>query len=250
MKRIKSWAIVLIPIIIILWFIFGIVPFYVSDISESTTRILSVSYASATALFTGIAFVVTYHFLSQQLKSIQEQQENLRIQQESLDKQQKVLIRQTNLGVFSDSMRLLMDNRKFTNCQEYIYSNNYLEDIKKVRSIVKVDEDSFVSLNDFRNACKIISSSTKYDKDEKKKFSDSYDKIKYFCKRMEFLGLIVSKEEAAKDLILSYYGPTIIDTYKRLQSLIEETRKNKDYDNLYGYYTELYNTVMLKERNN
>lgn len=246
MKNIKSCATVLIPLIIILWFAFGIVPFFVTDISEFTIRILNVSYASATALFTGIAFVVTYHFLSKQQESIKEQQENLKLQQESLDEQQKVLVKQTNLGVFSESMKLLMDNRKFTNCQEYIYSNNFLEDIRKVRAIVKVDEDSLVSLNDFRNACKIISSSTKYDKTEKKNFSDSYENIKYFCKRMEFLGLIVSKEEAAKDLILSFYGPTIIDTYKRLQSLIEETRKNKDYDNLYGYYTELYNTVMLK----
>lgn len=248
MKNIKSWATVLIPVIIILWFAFGIVPFFVTDISESTIRILNVSYASATALFTGIAFVVTYHFLSQQQESIKEQQENLKLQQESLDEQQKVLVKQTNLGVFSESMRLLMDNRKFTNCQEYIYSNNFLDDIRKVRAIVKVDEDNLVSLNDFRNACKIISSSTKNDKDEKKELSDSYDKIKYFCKRMEFLGLVVSKEEAAKDLILSYYGPTIIDTYKRLKTLIEETRKNRDYGNLYGYYTELYNTAMLKRK--
>ena len=66
---------------------------------------------------------------------------------------------------------------------------------------------------------------------------------------MEFLGVVVSKEEAAKELILSYYKITIKDTYNRLSSLIEATRNNKDSANLYGYYTELYNTVIANEKN-
>ena len=84
----------------------------------------------------------------------------------------------------------------------------------------------------------------------KKRLSDSYEKIRFFCMRMEFLGVVVSRENAAEALIIDYYGQTIIDTYGRLESLIETTRKNKDSASLYMYYTELYNKVMQKRETN
>ena len=241
----------ILAIIIIVWLVFLIVPFivYFLDSNLSTIKLLGVSFSAATALFTGIAFAVAFHSLSKQQESLIKQQENLELQQESLDMQQKTLIKQIDLSVFIDSIGLLMNNWKFNNCQDYIYSNNFLDDIKKVRKILNMDDDCPVSLNDYRSACKIFSGSKDVDESKKKSFSDSYEKIKYFCNRMEFLGVVVSKEEAAKELILSYYKITIKDTYNRLSSLIEATRNNKDSANLYGYYTELYNTVIANEKN-
>ena len=67
--------------------------------------------------------------------------------------------------------------------------------------------------------------------------------------RMEFLGVVVSRENAAELLIIDYYGPTITKTYERLRSLIETTRNNTDFANLYMYYTELYNKVKNKKHN-
>lgn len=239
MKRIKSLKTVFVCICIV-WLVFVIVPFIVWLLIPkfSIIKLWSVSFSAATALFTGIAFAVAFYSLYKQKESLIEQQENLKKQQKSLNEQQKALIKQINLRVFTDSMGLLMNNVKFNNCQAYIYSNNFLDDIKKVRGLLKLNEHDPVSLNDFNNACKYIS-----DEKERKKLYDSGENIKYFCNRMEFLGLVVSKEEAAKDLILSYYRYTIKETYEKLNSIIKETRKHKDYSYLYGYYTELYNTI-------
>lgn len=239
MKRIKSLKAVFICICIV-WLVFVIAPFIIWLLIPkfSILKLWSVSFSAASALFTGIAFAVAFYSLYKQKENLREQQENLYQQQKSLDEQQKALIKQINLQVFTDSMGLLMNNPKFNNCLAYIYSNNFTDDIKKVRKLLKLSEHDHISLNDFTNACKYIN-----DEKEKKDLYDSGEKIKYFCNRMEFLGVVVSKEEAAKDLILSYYRITIKFTYERLDSLIKETRKHKDYTDLYGYYTELYNAI-------
>ena len=239
MERIKSLRAVFICISAV-WLIFVIVPFVVWLFAPnfSIIRLWGVSFSAATALFTGIAFAVAFYSLYKQKENLKEQQENITKQQKSLDEQQKALIKQINLRVFTDSMGLLMNNARFNNCQSYIYSNNFKNDIKKVRKLLKLNEQDPVSLNDFNNACKHIN-----DDKERKKLYDSGENIKYFCNRMEFLGLVVSKEEAAKDLILSYYRYTIKETYDKLDSIIKETRKHKDYSDLYGYYTKLYNAI-------
>lgn len=246
-RKIKSWGIILILVMIVLWIAFCIVPFWIHPIPLTTTSLLGVSFSAATALFTGIAFVVAYYNLSEQQQSINEQQENFKKQQESFGKQQEILIRQINLNVFSDSMRLVMDSDKYNQCREYIYSNNYLDDIAEVRKILYPEKNHTVSLDDYRRANQSLSrteDSRVQDKEMKKRLNDSYEKIKFFCMRMEFLGVIVSRENAAEALIIEYYGQTIIDTYERLQSLIETTRGNKESAKLYMYYTQLYNKVI------
>ena len=253
MKSIKSWGPILIILMIVLWIGFAIVPFFEPTVSNVTVRLLSVSFSAATALFTGIAFVVAYYNLSKQQKSIQEQQANFKKQQEGLDKQQQTLIKQINLNVFSDSMRLIMDSDKYNQCREYIYSNNFTNDIDEVRKILSLEPNYPISLNDFRLANQSLSrtaSKDTKDQEMKKHLSDSYEKIRFFCMRMEFLGVVVSRENAAEVLIIDYYGQTIIDTYERLGTIIETTRKNKDSAKLYMYYTELYNKVKIRKLNN
>lgn len=225
---------------------FGTVPFFRPNVSDSIVHLLTVSFTAATALFTGIAFVVAYY-------NLHKQQENIREQQKRLDKQQVTLIKQIDLNVFSDSMRLVMDSDKYNQCREYIYSNNFTDDIAAIRAILYLEATQPVCLDDFRRANQSLSrteNTNEKDKNMKKRLSDSYEKIRFFCMRMEFLGVVVSRENAAEALIIDYYGQTIIDTYGRLESLIETTRKNKDSASLYMYYTELYNKVMQKRETN
>ena len=111
MKTIKFLGNVLVPLIIILWLGFGIVPFFVQDISDSTTELLGVSYTAATALFTGIAFAVAYY-------SLYKQQENIKEQQKSLSKQIDLSV----LSVFMDTMKYVTNSQSFKQCQNYILS--------------------------------------------------------------------------------------------------------------------------------
>lgn len=181
-------------------------------------------------------------------ENIKEQQENYIIQQKNLEKQQDTLIKQINLSVFSDSMKFVMDSDKYNQCREYIYSNNFTDDVSEVKKILGQE---IISLDDYRRANQSLSrteENNESDKDMKRRLYDSYEKIKFFCMRMEFLGVVVSRENAAEALIIDYYGPTITDTYERLKSLIEATRANKDSANLYMYYTELYNKVKTKKK--
>lgn len=226
---------VLIICMVGLWILFWFVPFCVSFSGKEAA--FNVSFAAATALFTGVAFVVAYSSLYKQ--------------QETIDKQQQTLIKQINLSVFSDSMKLVMDSDKYNLCREYIYSNNFKNDIEEIRKILDLESANSVSFDDFRLANQSLSRTARDNNDDektKKRLSDSYEKIKFFCMRMEFLGVVVSRENAAETLIIDYYGYTITDTYERLKSLIETTRKNKDSANLYRYYSDLYEKVISKRK--
>lgn len=244
----KSWGTILVLIMMVIWIAFGIVPFLLPGIPSATISLLSVSFSAATALFTGTAFVVALFNLYKYQENINEQQENYIIQQKNLEKQQDTLIKQINLSVFSDSMKFVMDSDKYNQCREYIYSNNFTDDVSEVKKILGQE---IISLDDYRRANQSLSrteENNESDKDMKRRLYDSYEKIKFFCMRMEFLGVVVSRENAAEALIIDYYGPTITDTYERLKSLIEATRANKDSANLYMYYTELYNKVKTKKK--
>ena len=87
MKRVKSWSIIILPLIIFLWVIFGIIPFLNPEVPCKTTRLLGVSFSAATALFTGIAFAVAFRSLFEQQKGLEEQQASFKKQQENLKKQ-------------------------------------------------------------------------------------------------------------------------------------------------------------------
>lgn len=251
----KSWEKLLVLFMLILWIAFGIVPFIVPNIPDVTMQLLSISFSAATALFTGTAFVVAlfnlYKYqenLKKQQANYLQQQKNLEQQQKILEKHQETLIKQVNLSVFSDSMKFVMDSDRYNQCREYIYSNNFTDDVSEVKKILGQE---IISLDDYRRANQSLSRTeinNESDKDMKKRLNDSYEKIKFFCMRMEFLGVVVSRENAAEALIIDYYGPTITDTYKRLKSLIEATRANKDSADLYMYYTDLYNKVEDKKK--
>lgn len=75
----------------------------------------------------------------------------------------------------------------------------------------------------------------------------SYKKIEYFCERMEYLG-ILSEDKSVRPLILDYYGQTIIKSYERLYHLIIKTRKDRNAEDLYAHYTQLYNYAIESKK--
>lgn len=193
-----------------------------------TTSIIELS-SVATALFTGIAVLWACH--------------SFKKQQESLKKQQDGLIRQFNLNVFSESIRLLMNSTTYNQGRDYIYSNEYDKDLDLVRKVLSKSSSAPVGLNDFKQILdKELMGKKGYhmNSDEESRLRDSYAKIRFFCMRMEYLG-VLSKEEAALNLILEYYGYTIETTYEKLKKLIEETREDPSTAELYSHYTQLYN---------
>lgn len=163
----------------------------------------------------------------------------------SLIVQQRNLIKQIRLNVFSDSMSLLMNNDKFYESQDYIFSRAFDEDIKMVKLFLDLNDNDNVGLEDFRKILHDNKNPTESEKfainnETRERLRISYNKIRYLCSRMEYLG-VLSMEPGVYTLILAYYGYTITKTYERLTLFIEKTRNNPNSNELYTHYTQLYN---------
>lgn len=236
MKTIKYLGAVLVPIIIILWLGFGVVPFFVQNISDSTTKLLGVSYTAATALFTGVAFAVAYY-------SLFKQQENIKKQQDSLSKQIELSV----LSVFMDTMKYVTNSQSFKQCQNYIFSEVFFQDREIIRTQLKKSMGEDISLDDYS---KVLDGKDdlllNIKQEEITRLRQNRDKIKNFCMRMEYIGTVVLtlQDKTAERMLLDLYGHTIIRTYKRLGPLIE---KNKT-EGSYKHYTQLYDLVIEKDK--
>ena len=206
------------------------------------TNIIAIS-SVATALFTGIAVLWAYNSFKTQKDSLENQRESLKNQQESL-------IRQFNLSVFSESIRLLMNSTMYNQGRDYIYSNDYGKDLDTVRKVLNIPSGEPVGLDDFK---KILDQDLRgkrgipITEEEEQRLRDSYGKIRFFCMRMEYLG-VLSQENAASNFILDYYGYTIKTTYEKLESLIKKTRKDPSTAKIYNHYTQLYNLTKENEK--
>lgn len=234
--RIKSWGVVLVLLIIILWLGFGFVPFFVPNISDSTVKLLNTSFTAATALFTGIAFVVAFCSLSKQ-------QENIKEQQENLSKQIELNV----LSVFMDTMKYVTNSQSFKQCQNYILSEDFFHDRETIREQLKKSMGEDITLDDYSKVLDQKDSKVSITEDEIVQLRQNRDKIKNFCMRMEYIGIVVlnSKDKTAERMLLDLYGHVIKKTYEnRLSTLI----KNDQIDDSYTYYVQLYNLVKENEK--
>lgn len=241
----KSLRTILVSIVAV-WLLFFITPFIVHLFCShiSTIELLGISFSAATALFTGIAFAVAFHSLSKQQESLSEQQKNLKVQQDSL-------LKQTKLGVFSvfmDSMKMVTNSQSFKQCQDYILSEKYYDDKDRIRQNLKMSKGDEVGLDDYSKA---LDQGDGNVEEWKRELRINRDKIKTFCTRMEFMGILLSglEDKTAEQLMLDLYGQTIKKTYKRLEPLIIKTRENPNSMDAYKHYTDLYNLV-IKSTNN
>lgn len=158
----------------------------------------------------------------------------------SLLYQRRSLIMQIRLSVFSDSIHLLLNDDKFSESQDYIFSRSFDEDISFVRQILQ--DNHHVDLDDFRRALHQIRKDgnvINIDLEDRERLRVSYNKLKYFLSRMEYLG-VLAVERGVETLLLEYYGYTIINTYERLSPIIKKPGGESYADELYSHYTNLY----------
>ena len=157
------------------------------------------------------------------------------------------------LSVFSDSLRSVMDGVKNSESLDYILSDNYRNDIKTVKEYLGIDSDEKVSLVDFEKIVvnNLVKDDLNISEDEKKltkeRLRKSYNKITYFCDRMKYL-YIISEDKDSRKYVLRYFGPLIIKTYEQLKDLIVKTRQDSNIENLFGYYTQLYDLTKEGEK--
>lgn len=227
-------------VIIILWVLAFVMPLIFKPNNPDKNRkdkldYYDVSFLSIGALFTGIAFAATFSSLEHQ--------------KESLKEQTNLSNKQIDLNIFCETIRLVMDDDRFITCRKYIYSTDFYTDVDEVSRIWNKDKKK-IGLEDFR---KTFRSNSKTDnqvsieKEVKERLRRSYEKIAYFCSRMEYLGLVYN-EKGAESLIMEYYGRTIVESYRTLHDIIENSKNEDKMKRLYLYYTKLYDSAKLKEK--
>ena len=292
---------VLLPVVFGLWSIFGCIAYVVLPIdcfqktigegeyAKTYVDYLNVFYVAASALFTGLAFAITFC-------SLYTQQKELKEQKEQLQKENLYLSQQISLGVFTNAFRHVLDNEKFREAKKYLYSNSFDRDVdflvsnrcSKIQQAIddnatnykKLDEETNTTIfsplekqyqenlekirgtNDYKNVLKeltienfrdvktpiVINGKVSYT-------SASYERIKYVCDRMEYLGKIhftyfnknnSENELTDKYLIVDYFGYDIIKSYEELQSFIANMQEG-DSGNQYFNFTYLYNCAKNRQ---
>ena len=152
----------------------------------------------------------------------------------------------TRLKVFSDSISLMHKDYKFQ------------EEIRLIKQCMEIDKKDDIGLQDFIKASKRIQKTNdnkngKKDDPEKGEETDSdrllksLRKIKYFCSRMEYLGVLAEEKEVCS-LILKYYRRTIISSYKKLEPIINKTREHEKDSQMYINFEKLYNLAIESKK--
>lgn len=222
-KKTIIWTIVLIAP----WLLICIVQLICTKNLKEPSGWYDFIFPALTALYTGFSVMVAYTNLVEEKNS---------------------LIRQTKISVFSEAMHLLANDIKYQEALEYILSGAYDKDIIVVKKTLNkktdIGLDNYwqILYQDLRAEGVVI---TIEDLNALKK---SQEKIKYFCQKMEYLG-VISEDKVAATFIVELYGDTIIDTYKILRSLIHKTRENPKSKDLYRHYTFLYNFAEQEKTN-
>lgn len=292
---------VLLPVVFGLWSIFGCIAYVVLPIdcfqktigegeyAKTYVDYLNVFYVAASALFTGLAFAITFC-------SLYTQQKELKEQKEQLQKENLYLSQQISLGVFTNAFRHVLDNEKFREAKKYLYSNSFDKDVDilvsnrcgKIQQAIDDNATNYKKLNEETNTTIFSQLEKQYQENlERIRKNDdykivlkeltienfreiktpilingkvsytnaSYERIKYVCDRMEYLGKIqftyfnknTSENELTdKYLIVDYFGYDIIKSYEKLQSFIANMQEGKS-GNQYFNFTYLYNCAVIRE---
>lgn len=228
----------ILTIIIIVWLVFLIVPFIVHsfDTSISTFNLLDISFSAATALFTGIAFAVAFH-------SLYKQQENLKDQQASLSKQIELSV----LSVFMDTLKYVTNSQSFKQCQNYILSEDFFHDREIIRVQLNRSMGEEIALDDYSKVLDQKDCNVSLKEEDVVRLRQNRDKIKNFCMRMEYIGIVVlnSKDKTAEKMLLDLYGHIIKKTYEnRLNTIIKKDQSEESY----MHYIKLYDLVKEREK--
>ena len=157
------------------------------------------------------------------------------------------------LNVFSESIRVVKDGIKNSQSKDYILSNKYYKDIETIKLYLGKGIKEEVGLMDFEEIVIYdhIKDGLNIPEEEKKETKErlrkSYKKIEYFCERMEYLG-ILAEEKSVRPLVINYYEQTIIKSYERLFHLIIKTRNDRNKEDLYEHFSQLYNLAIENKK--
>lgn len=219
----RKWIIIILFITsFFLWILAWFVPYFVQFDNHKRDEYCML-FTALSALFTGIAFGVAYYSIFKQQKKLQ--------------KQIEIQTTQLRLNVFTDSMKLVMDNPRFIACKNYILSNGgYSNDMS---ALMHATHETSISLVMIEN---ILEDQYKGNVDfkimNKKSIRKLYNNVTFFCARMNILGNVYENDNIGS-LIIDYYGRTITLSYNKVRSFVESTNKDLNFEP-YSGYTKLF----------
>lgn len=198
-------------VVLIIWLLFLLIPLFRLVTGKEILKGIDDAYVMVGALFTGLAFAVTYASLLIQNKALEEQ------------------LAMDNL---SSTISLILNSERFRESRKYVMSKtfyNHVEILKKM----KAGDPIFIE--DWKK----LGSGEKGENDTEQYVNSykAYEQLIYFCSRMEYMGIVL-KNKDIDYTILDYFGNTIIESYIRLKPYIENSRIRSG-ESYYFHYTYL-----------
>ena len=175
-------------------------------------------YVMAGALFTGLAFAATYASLLIQNRALKEQ------------------LAMDNL---SSVINLILSSDRFRESRKYVLSKTFCNHVDILK---KMKDDDPIYIEDWK---KLDKDGTGNNTNQNANSYKDYEKIIYFCGRMEYLGVVL-KYKGIDYTVLDYFGNTILESYKRLGTYIENSRARFG-ETYYFHYTYLNYIAMKRE---
>jgi len=195
-------------IVLVLWLFFVLAP-YGFKLFPVEYEDLSIAYVSATALFTALAFGVSLYILFRQRSDV---------------------VTKTKLDFFVNILDKVKNDPLFVQARNYILSDVFNRDCK---ALEKTSISRKISIGDFKKL-----------KNKKSLSISPYECVRYFCDKMDFIGIIVKEKylDTADTALFDYYGKVIINSYKTLEPLLLNSREKEETDVFY-HFTYLYNAA-------
>lgn len=219
MKKLKRKTKKLLIAVFVIWLLFLSIPIARLITGKAILNGIDDAYVMVGALFTGLAFAVTYASLLTQNEALQEQ---------------------LTMDTLSNTIDLILDSDRFRESRKYVMSMTFCNHVKLLE---KMKKDDPIFIEDWK----------KLDSGEKEEnvtneYVDSYkayEKLIFFCGRMEYIGITL-KNKGVDYTVLDYFGTTIIESYKRLEPYIKNSRIRFG-ETYYFHYTYLYNLAKQRE---
>ena len=205
--------------VFVIWLLFILIPLSRMITGKEILSGIDDAYVMGGALFTGLAFAATYA---------------------SLLIQNRALRVQLAMSTLSSTVNLILDSERFRESRKYVMSMTFFNHVKILEKIKKDDPIFIEDWKKIDNGEKGENSTDEYINSYK-----AYEKLIYFCSRMEYLGIVL-KNKGIDYTILDYYGNTIIESYKRLEPYIKNSRLRFG-ETYYFHYTYLYYWATQRE---
>lgn len=172
---------------------------------------LEIAYVAAGALFTALAFGITFFTIMLQRNDT---------------------LRKTTLDVFTHTFYKIQDDVAFIQALSYI-RNEFNKDLKQLK-----DKETYKGKDGKIGIEELQHLSKKKPKGDVGKSFNPYMTVRFFCDKMDYIGILL-KKEYIDEVLLDYFGNTIIETHNILeeQLIVSRERLGNDY---FPHFTWLY----------